>query len=127
MRLLEQMLIFSSLSAFQCFHLMILGLNSADNITALYGLHFNELVSTIPTKEFNTENVKMTLCLWWTLSTPKGGRKPTQLHNVTRLSSSTPRHLQPTCAIIRDGLEEELDEVLLTLTFNYFFYWQIML
>uniref|UniRef100_A0A8C0H097 Uncharacterized protein n=1 Tax=Chelonoidis abingdonii TaxID=106734 RepID=A0A8C0H097_CHEAB len=41
-RLLDQMLIFSSLSAFQCFHIMILGLNSADNITALYGLHFDE-------------------------------------------------------------------------------------
>uniref|UniRef100_A0A8C3I6S4 Uncharacterized protein n=1 Tax=Chrysemys picta bellii TaxID=8478 RepID=A0A8C3I6S4_CHRPI len=59
-RLLDQMLIFSSLSAFQCFHITILELNPADNITALYGLHFNELVSTIPTKEFNTEKVKVT-------------------------------------------------------------------
>uniref|UniRef100_A0A8C3T388 Uncharacterized protein n=1 Tax=Chelydra serpentina TaxID=8475 RepID=A0A8C3T388_CHESE len=62
-RLLGQMLILSSVPAFRYFHIMIPGLNSADNTTALDRLHFNELVSTIPTKGLNTEKVKFhSLC-----------------------------------------------------------------
>uniref|UniRef100_A0A674JT80 Uncharacterized protein n=1 Tax=Terrapene triunguis TaxID=2587831 RepID=A0A674JT80_9SAUR len=140
-RLLDQMLIFSSLSAFQSFHITILELNSADNLTALYRLHFNELVSTIPTKGFNSEKVKGLVYTYppnrskvhgpeklrplWKLYTRctddivlvvdsvHTKRREEAIQTVPVLlvmSFSTPRHLQPTCAIIQDGLEEELNE-----------------
>uniref|UniRef100_A0A8C6ZS53 ADP-ribosylation factor-like protein 14 n=1 Tax=Nothoprocta perdicaria TaxID=30464 RepID=A0A8C6ZS53_NOTPE len=49
------------LPSFQCFHIVILGLDSAGKTTVLYRLQFNEFVNTVPTKGFNTEKIKVTL------------------------------------------------------------------
>lgn len=176
----EQTPILSSLPSFQCFHIVILGLDCAGKTTVLYRLQFNEFVNTVPTKGFNTEKIKVTLGnhktvtfhfwdvggqeklrpLWKSYTRCTDGivfvvdsvdvermeEAKTELHKITRisenqgvpvlivankqdlrhslslsevekmlatseLSSSTPWHLQPTCAIIGDGLKEGLDKL----------------
>ncbi|NWU92844.1 ARL4A protein, partial [Upupa epops] len=56
----DQTPILSSLIAFQSFHIVILGLDSAGKTTMLYRIQFNEFVNTAPTKGFNTERIKVT-------------------------------------------------------------------
>nr|XP_008110808.1 PREDICTED: ADP-ribosylation factor-like protein 4A [Anolis carolinensis] len=176
----EQTPILSSLPSFQCFHIVILGLDCAGKTTVLYRLQFNEFVNTVPTKGFNTEKIKVTLGnhktvtfhfwdvggqeklrpLWKSYTRCTDGivfvvdsvdvermeEAKTELHKITRisenqgvpvlivankqdlrhslslsemekmlatseLSSSTPWHLQPTCAIIGDGLKEGLEKL----------------
>lgn len=176
----DQTPILSSLPSFQCFHIVILGLDSAGKTTVLYRLQFNEFVNTVPTKGFNTEKIKVTLGnsktvtfhfwdvggqeklrpLWKSYTRCTDGivfvvdsvdvermeEAKTELHKITRisenqgvpvlivankqdlrnslslseiekmlamseLSSSTPWHLQPTCAIIGDGLKEGLEKL----------------
>ncbi|XP_028297975.1 ADP-ribosylation factor-like 4aa [Gouania willdenowi] len=51
----------SNIPGFQCFHIAILGLDSAGKTTVLYRLQFNEFVNTVPTKGFNSEKVKVSL------------------------------------------------------------------
>lgn len=176
----DQTPLLSSLPSFQCFHIVILGLDSAGKTTVLYRLQFNEFVNTVPTKGFNTEKIKVTLGnsktvtfhfwdvggqeklrpLWKSYTRCTDGivfvvdsvdvermeEAKTELHKITRisenqgvpvlivankqdlrnslslseiekmlamseLSSSTPWHLQPTCAIIGDGLKEGLEKL----------------
>ncbi|XP_043825250.1 ADP-ribosylation factor-like protein 4A [Dromiciops gliroides] len=168
------------LPAFQCFHIVILGLDCAGKTTVLYRLRFDEFVNTVPTKGFNAEKVRVTLGnaktvtfhfwdvggqeklrpLWKSYTRRTDGivfvvdsvdverldEAKTELHRITRLAenqgvpvllvankqdlrdslpppelarllalgelaASTPWHLQPSCAIIGDGLREGLEKL----------------
>ncbi|KAM8981237.1 ADP-ribosylation factor-like protein 4A [Sarcophilus harrisii] len=170
----------AGLPPFQCFHIVILGLDCAGKTTVLYRLQFGEFVNTVPTKGFNTEKVRVTLGnaktvtfhfwdvggqeklrpLWKSYTRCTDGivfvvdsvdvermdEAKTELHRITRLAenqgvpvllvankqdlrdslplpeiarllavgelaASTPWHLQPTCAIIGDGLREGLEKL----------------
>ncbi|XP_020855690.1 ADP-ribosylation factor-like protein 4A [Phascolarctos cinereus] len=170
----------AGLPPFQCFHIVILGLDCAGKTTVLYRLQFDEFVNTVPTKGFNTEKVRVTLGnaktvtfhfwdvggqeklrpLWKSYTRCTDGivfvvdsvdvermdEAKTELHRITRLAenqgvpvllvankqdlrdslplaeiarllavgelaASTPWHLQPTCAIIGDGLREGLEKL----------------
>ncbi|XP_077481156.1 ADP-ribosylation factor-like protein 4D [Stigmatopora argus] len=60
----------SFLLAFQCLHVVVIGLDSAGKTSLLYRLKLKEFVETIPTKGFNAEKVKV----------PVGGSRPVTFH-----------------------------------------------
>ncbi|KAL4646845.1 ADP-ribosylation factor-like protein 4A-like [Arapaima gigas] len=172
----DQNSLFPNLPCLHSLHIAILGLDSAGKTTVLYRLQFGEFVNTVPTKGFNAEKVKVSLCgsravtfhfwdvggqeklrpLWKSYTRCTDGivfvvdsvdaermeEAKTELHKITRLSENqgvpvlvvankqdlrnsltveqikdmlalhelgpSPWHLQPTCAIIGEGLLEGL-------------------
>ncbi|XP_063594295.1 ADP-ribosylation factor-like protein 4C [Penaeus indicus] len=97
-------------------HVVMLGLDSAGKTTALYRLKFDQYLNTVPTIGFNCERIKGTSgkCkVYHHESDPRPSFLP-QVEKVLGLKDLGPAqlyHVQPSCAIIGDGLEDGLESL----------------